>query len=297
VLALAAPAVLRRPVAAVTALALLTAVVVVRWPTPGWPAEGWVLAMCDVGQGDALVLRAGPASGVVVDAGPDPALVDDCLRRLGIEEVPLLVLTHFHADHIDGLPGVVDDRRVGSVLTTRVLDPPEGVDDVAALTRAEGLTAGPAAHAATATYGAATLQVLWPRPGPVDEGAGDGSSANDASVVLLAEVGGLRVLLTGDVEPPGQAALARSLPGLDVDVLKVPHHGSRYQDLAWLRSVGAEVALVSVGADNDYGHPADAVLEALEGEGAEVARTDQSGDLLVVPRADGPEVRARGSSR
>ncbi len=292
--AIAAPAVLRRPVVALTVMAMLAAFVLVRWPTPGWPAGGWVLAMCDVGQGDALVLNAGPGAGVVVDAGPDAALVDDCLRRLGIEEVPLLVLTHFHADHVDGLAGVVDGRRVGAVLTTRVLDPPGGAEEVAALARAHGLATGPASYAATATYGAVTLQVLWPRPGPVEEGSGDGSAANDASVVVLAEVGGLRILLTGDVEPPGQAALARTLPGLDVDVLKVPHHGSRYQDLAWLESLRPEVALVSVGADNDYGHPAPPVVDALTESGAEVHRTDLSGDVLVVPDGDAPTIRTRG---
>jgi len=295
-LALAAPAVLRRPVAALTVMAVLAAFVLVRWPTPGWPASGWVLAMCDVGQGDALVLNAGPGSGVVVDAGPDPALVDDCLRRLGIDEVPLLVLTHFHADHVDGLAGVVDGRRVGAVLTTRVLDPPGGAEEVADLARSHGLAAGPASYAATATYGAVTLQVLWPRPGPLEEGSGDGSAANDASVVLLAEVGGLRILLTGDVEPPGQAALARTLTGLDVDVLKIPHHGSRYQDLAWLESLRAEVALVSVGADNDYGHPAAPVIDALTASGVEVYRTDLSGDVLVVPDGDAADIRTRGST-
>ena len=286
-IAMAAPAVLRRPIAAIVATAVLATVVVVRWPTPGWPPEGWVLAMCDVGQGDALVVRSGPGSGVVVDAGPNPALVDDCLRRLGVREVPLIVLTHFHADHVDGLSGVIEGREVGAVLTTRVLDPPGGVAEVAELSRNEGLASGPASYAATATYGSATLQVLWPRPGPVEEGAGDGSSANDASVVLLAEVAGVRILLTGDVEPPGQAALARTLPGLAVDVLKVPHHGSRYQDLGWLESLDAEVALVSVGADNDYGHPAAPVLEALSASGAEVFRTDLGGDIAVTADGDG----------
>jgi competence protein ComEC len=135
--------------------------------------------------------------------------------------------------------------------------------------------------------------VLWPRSGPLEEGAGDGSSANDASVVVLAVVGGLRILLTGDVEPPGQAALARTLPGLDVDVLKVPHHGSRYQDLGWLDSLEPEVALVSVGADNDYGHPAPPVLDALSANGAEVYRTDLGGHIAVTVNGDGaPEVVA-----
>ena len=110
-------------------------------PTPGWPAAGWVLAMCDVGQGDALVLRAGPGAGVVVDAGPDPAAVDRCLDRLDVERVPLVVLTHFHADHVDGL-----ERRARRPVawvrswTTSLLDPPGAVDEVLAEAAAVGVT-------------------------------------------------------------------------------------------------------------------------------------------------------------
>jgi len=103
-------------------------------------------------------------------------------------------------------------------------------------------------------------------------------------VVLLAEVAGVRLLLTGDVEPVGQAALARAFPGLRVDVLKVPHHGSRYQDHDWLASLGARYAVVSVGADNDYGHPAAETLDALTGQGTEVLRTDRDGDVVVAVR-------------
>jgi competence protein ComEC len=129
-----------------------------------------------------------------------------------------------------------------------------------------------------------TLQVLWPPPDSPTVGAGDGSTANEASVVLLAEVRGVRLLLAGDVEPEGQARLAQLLPGLHVDVLKVPHHGSRYQDLDFLLSLGARLALVSVGADNDYGHPATSTLAPLAATGARVLRTDLDGDLVVVER-------------
>ena len=167
------------------------------------------------------------------------------------------MLTHFHADHVDGLAGVVDGRRVGAVLTTRVLDPPGGAEEVAALARAHGLATGPASYAATATYGAVTLQVLWPRPGPVEEGSRRRLRGQRRQRGRCwPRWAGLRILLTGDVEPPGQAALARTLPGLDVDVLKVPHHGSRYRTSTGSSRCDAEVALVSVGADNDYGHPA-----------------------------------------
>ncbi|MFB9311819.1 ComEC/Rec2 family competence protein [Nocardioides plantarum] len=293
-LTLLAPVVLRSARLTVPLAVVAVVVTTVPLPTPGWPAAGWVLAMCDVGQGDALVLNAGPGAGVVVDAGPDPALVDGCLDRLDVERVPLLVLTHFHADHVDGLAGVLDGRETGAVWTTSLLDPPAAVDDVVAQSAAAGVVPTLPARGAS-RFGAVVVQAVWPRPGPPVAGPGDGSTANDASVVLVAEVGGVRVLLTGDVEPPGQAALARALPGLDVDVLKVPHHGSRYQDLPWLLSVRAEVALVSVGADNDYGHPSRDVVDALTDAGTDVFRTDEGGDLLVVPTGGGGvRVRSRG---
>ncbi len=283
------PRVLRRPGSALACTGLLVVVMLVRPPSPGWPPDGWVLAACDVGQGDGLVLRAGPRAAVVVDAGPDPAAMDACLDRLEVEAVPLLVLTHFHADHVDGVAGVVGGREVGAVESTALLEPADGARDV---THALGRDPGPAAYGSTRRIGEVTLQVVWPRPGTrVDPGE---SAPNDASVVLVAEAGGVRALLTGDVEPSAQAALARDLAGLRVDVLKVPHHGSRHQDLDWLTSLGARVALVSVGAHNDYGHPAPDVLAALTAAGARVWRTDTSGDVVVVVREGEVGVVARG---
>ncbi|GGO78711.1 ComEC/Rec2 family competence protein [Nocardioides deserti] len=291
-LALLLRRVLVGPTTAVPLALLLAVAVLVRPPTPGWPADDWVLAMCDVGQGDALALRSGPGEAVVVDAGPDPGPVDRCLDDLGVDRVPLVVLTHFHADHVDGLAGVLDGRAVGAVEATTVLDPAGGVADAAAAAAGAGLTVGAASYGGTRRVGDVTLQVLWPRPGTAATGE-EGESANDASVVLLAEVGGVRVLLTGDLEPPGQAALARALPGLQVDVLKLPHHGSRYQDLPFLTSLGAQVVLVSAGEDNDYGHPAEEVLDPLSDAGASILRTDEDGDVLVRVTDDGLATRTR----
>jgi competence protein ComEC len=283
-LAMAGPYLLRRRTTGLGCCLLLVLAVLVRPPTPGWPPDGWVMVACDVGQGDALVLRAGPGAGVVVDAGPDPAAVDACLDRLEVTSVPLVVLTHFHADHVDGLAGIADGRRVGAIETTPLADPPDGVADVTAVARGIGLVPARAPYGVPRTVGDLTLQVLWPTAQAPTVGPGDGSTANNASVVLLVQVRGVRLLLCGDIEPEGQAALARAFPGLRVDVLKVPHHGSRYQDLDLLASLGARLALVSVGADNDYGHPAPGTLAALAGTGARVLRTDVDGDLVVVER-------------
>jgi len=290
VIAVTGPRLLRRPVTGLGAALVLVVAVLVRPPSFGWPPDGWVLVACDVGQGDALVLNAGPGRAVVVDAGPEPRAVDRCLDRLRVGEVPLLVLTHFHADHVDGISGVLAGRRVGAVETTRLLDPPGGVDEVDEAAEGAGLVPAPAAYGAALAVGPVTLQVLWPPSDSPTTGPGDGSTANEASVVLLVQVAGLRLLLTGDVEPEGQAVLARQLPGLRVEVLKMPHHGSAHQDEPWLLSLEPAVVLVSVGADNDYGHPAESALRPLAQAGAQVFRTDEDGDLAVVAAGGEPQV-------
>ena len=281
-LAVVLPAVLRRRATGLGCTALLVVAVLVPLPTPGWPPQGWVLVACDVGQGDGLVLNAGPGAAVVVDTGPDPELMDRCLSRLGVDRVPLLVLTHFHADHVDGLPGVLQGRSVGEIDVTSRADPLANVQDVLAEAAGRAPVRVPS-YGETRQVGRLTLQVLAPVPGTLshESGEGDGSGPNNASVVLLVSVEGVRLLLTGDVEPDAQKALARAWPGLQVDVLKVPHHGSRYQDLDWLLGLGARVALVSVGAGNDYGHPAAETLSPLAAAGLQVLRTDLDGDVAV----------------
>ena len=236
------------------------------------------------------MLRAGPGTAVVVDTGPDPRVMDRCLDRLGTSRVPLVVLTHFHADHVDGLTGVLDGRQVGEIDVTSRADPLANVEEVLAAAGGRAAVRVPP-YAETRQVGQLSLQVLGPVPGTLshDSGEGDGSGPNNASIVLLVEVQGVRLLLAGDVEPDAQRALARAWPGLRVDVLKVPHHGSRHQDLDWLLGLGARLAVVSVGADNDYGHPSAETLAPLEAAGLRVYRTDLDGDVAVIVR-DG-EVR------
>lgn len=283
---------LRRRWATVVTVAGLCVLVAVPPPTPGWPPRGWVAVACDVGQGDALVLAAGPGRGVVVDAGPDPSVAGRCLDRLGVRHVPLLVVSHFHADHMEGITGVLDGRVVDEVLVSPLADPVEGAREVLRVSAAQRVPVRVPALGESGAVGGLRWQVVAPAgatPTP-----GEGSPANNASLVLLAELRGVRVLAAGDLEPEGQAALQATLPGLRVDVLKVPHHGSRHQDHAWLAGLGARVAVVSSGRDNDYGHPAPQTLATLEDAGALVARTDLRGDVAVVV---GPEGRLSVVSR
>lgn len=264
---------LSRRLTGLTCCVLMLVVVLVPMPTPGWPPRGWVVAACDVGQGDALVLNAGKGNGVVVDAGPDPAAVDGCLDDLDVTRVPALVVTHFHADHVDGIAGVYDGRPVEEVLVTGLPDPPA---QFAAVRREAGATMRVPAYGETRQVGDVWWQVVGPVGGLVTP-----EDPNNSSLVLVATVRGVSVLLTGDVEPEGQADLAASLPDLDVDVLKVPHHGSRHQDIDFLTAASPEVAIASVGEENTYGHPAPDTLGPLEEAGAEVYRTDRDGDVVV----------------
>ena len=263
----------------VVAAAALGAVAVAALPPDrrGWPPPDWLLIMCDVGQGDALMIRAGESSAVVVDAGPSPDIVDGCLADAGISAVPALILTHFHADHVRGVAGVIRGRSVAQVLTTPVREPSEEADAADAVLADAGLRAEPVTAGDHRVIGGLDLRLLWPRRRISTE-----SVPNNASVVLVATIRGRRLLLTGDIEPPAQSAVAADVRTLPIDVIKVPHHGSRFQSPLLPVWAPASIALVSVGADNDYGHPAVETLAAWSRSGALLARTDLLGDVAVV---------------
>ena len=111
----------------------------------------------------------------------------------------------------------------------------------------------------------------------------ESSQENDSSLVLMADVAGVRLLLTGDLEPPGTGSPGQPA-SLRADVLKLPHHGSARQDPAFFAATGARVAIVSAGVDNDYGHPAPRTLRLAESLEMTVLRTDQHGAVAVTVR-------------
>ncbi|MEU8682617.1 ComEC/Rec2 family competence protein [Streptomyces sp. NPDC048611] len=266
--------VLRRPWLCV--LCALAVILAVCRPAPftrvltGWPPPGWRAVVCDVGQGDGLVLAAGDGTALVVDTGPEPQAIDRCLTDLGVRRIPLLVLTHFHADHVDGLPGALRGRAVGAIETTTLQEPPGQAQFVHATAAAARVPVARATPGERRRLGPLTWEVLWPpapppglpRPGgpgnpgspgnpadPADPGDLDGP--NDASVTLLVRTGGLTILLLGDLEPPAQQGLFAAHPELGgVDVLKVAHHGSGYQDPSLMHRLAPRLALISCGADN-----------------------------------------------
>ena len=267
------------------------------WPVPalqGWPRPGWVIVGCDVGQGDAFVIRTGPSRAVLVDTGPDPASVSVCLRDLGVRHVDLLVLTHFHADHVGGVPGVLAATSVGRTYVSPVRDPVEVSERTLAQLEAAGVPSHEVRDGERVQIGEVVVEVV----GPGQRAVVGGSAANNGSVVLDVDAAGTRILLTGDLEPEGARPVRERVRGRDYDVLKVAHHGSAAQDDPLVRGARAEVAMIGVGADNTFGHPAPSALSLLRATGALVLRTDTDGDVAVSRDAHGRlHVHRRGGER
>ena len=288
----------RRRVRALVAAALVGLLIVLlptRLAQPGWPVTGWAMVVCDVGQGDAVVLAtADAARAVLVDAGPEPTAVDRCLGRLGVRALSLVVLSHLHADHVGGLDGALGGRAVGAVAVGPARAPGWAWREVARVASAHRVPVVALHPGQQLRWPGLELEVIGPRfvPGEVDER--DGTAVNDTSVIIRAATAAGSMLLTGDVELAGQADLLSAGVDLRADVLKVPHHGSRFSGPEFLAAVRPRLALVSVGAGNRYGHPSGSVLDSLARGGALVRRTDDSGDIAVVGQPGGPAVVARG---
>jgi competence protein ComEC len=267
----------RRMVAAFVVVSVLV-LIPGRAVVSGWPAAGWVFVACDVGQGDGLVLPAGEHTAVVIDSGPDPVAMDRCLSSLQITDVALLVFTHYHLDHVGGIVGVFHGRTVQQVVTGPLAEPAGGVSLVHSVLIAHHLTMGAAPIGTTVDIGAVRLDFL----APLAPFRGTRSDPNNSSVIIRATVRGVRILLPGDAEIAAQQSVLESGADLRADVLKVPHHGSAYSDPGFLAAVGAKVAVISVGAGNDYGLPAPSLLRELDQLGLPMRRTDRDGDVAVV---------------
>ena len=251
--------------------------------------DGWSIAACDVGQGDALVVRSAGRI-ALIDTGPEPGPLEECLRSLGIERIDLLVLTHFDLDHVGGASALVG--RVSTVLHGPAVRPSD--ERVLADLAGGGAVVESVSQGRTGTLGDAEWRVHWPLADDVVFPSG-----NDASVVMEIHGGGVpRSIFLGDLSAASQRLLARraALTG-GYAVVKVAHHGSADQDADLYRALRPRVALISVGAGNDYGHPRQETLALLTASGAEVLRTDLDGRVLLAVRAGTLEIWTDGDVR
>ncbi len=247
------------------------------------PPARLTIRFFDVGQGDAALVTSPRGATILVDAGPDPAQVATELAALGVKRLDVAVATHPHADHIAGFPDVFARIPVSLVLEPGCDEPSPSYDAFLDAVAEEDLAVAHPRAGESLDVGDLHVDVL----APAGCASGTASDPNNESLVLRVSLGDDVVLFPGDAEEPSQRAMLEADAPIGADVLKVPHHGGDTSEPAFLESVGARIAVVSVGQPNDYGHPVPEVLETLRDGGSTVLRTDLLGDVIVTFAPDG----------
>lgn len=258
-----------------------------RAPVPALPAAGWVrVDFVSVGQGDAALVTSPTGKTVLIDGGPRQAgeRLVAFLRERTKAPLDLVLLTHRHEDHLGGLAAVIEARGArmfldalppageghGSTLYGRLLD---------VIERRRIPVRQVEAGRTIELGGSARLVLLSPPPSPI---TGSRSDVNANSVVARLDHGRVRVLFTADAEAITERWLLARGADLQASVLKVAHHGSRHSSTpAFLQAVAPRVAVISLGADNRYHHPAPETLERLARAGTRVYRTDLDGTITL----------------
>ncbi len=249
------------------------------WLAALTPSSGHLsVTVLDVGEGEAILIEDAARHRILVDGGPSAGAIEAALgRRLPFYDrrIDLVVLTHPQADHLGGLPAVMDRYRVGAVMTTSASADTQLYrvwEETVEKSRAKRIEARRGVQIRLAD--GAVLTVLAPGPWQAPE------SINEGSLVMRLDYQETSFLLTGDMGDEEEQRLLRAGTDLSADVLKVGHHGSRTStSAAFLRRVQPEVGVVSVGAGNRFGHPAPEVLHRLAGQ--LVLRTDLNGDVTL----------------
>jgi competence protein ComEC len=244
------------------------------------PLRGVIVTMINVGQGDAILVRQGTHT-MLIDGGPDPSLLLKGLSAQGVHRIDLLVISHPHADHVDGLVPIAETFPIG-----RALDPytPANLPAYDAIVTALARRRIPRDRAvAGMTYrlGEATVDVLWPAIERMHDTPAD---INNNSIVMRVRYGGDAILLAGEVQEEGQQELLKQPDLLRAAVVKVSHHGSAHMVPEFYFATRARAALIPVGP-NTFGHPAAQTLAALRG--MTILRSDRQGTISVALDGNG----------
>jgi competence protein ComEC len=253
-----------------------------------WPQHDWQIASCDVGQGDATVLRSG-ASIALIDVGKFDSKIDRCLTDLGISEIHLLVLTHFDQDHVLAINGALKGRKVGRVLVSPFIDERPAAKAALSALHVRGVKSTNAYKNMRGTLGTATWIVLSP-----SMTASEAEDSNDASIAMLFRFADYSLLALADLGEKGQMRLAENIGRWHEGwvsehdlVLKVSHHGSADQYAELIEHIRPSVSLISVGESNGYGHPTARTLKLLGRTNTLICRTDQLGSISLARNGKG----------
>jgi competence protein ComEC len=248
------------------------------------------VSFLNVGQGDAILIEAPNGNQVLIDGGPGRKILSELGQALPFYDrsIDLIIVTHPDSDHIGGLPLVLKNYAVVGFLEPEALplrgEGPGVICDTAICEALETAVTAEGAQKITAHRGqviqlgrGAELEILSP-VGPMA-----GKDTNSASVVAKLTYGATSFLFTGDAPQATERQLIfADGKNLDIEVLKVGHHGSDTSSAPeFLAATSPEVAVISVGADNRYGHPKTSVLDSLAKIGAKILRTDQQGRIEI----------------
>lgn len=232
----------------------------------------------DVGQGESVILTSGGET-ALVDCGSsnsykDPGgLAADTLHSMGVRELSAVVVTHYHADHTNGLYEVLRRIPVQTIYLPDIEDEYGVRERLVSLAEEKGAQVTYVTKETADTLGD-TVLTIYP---PVQSG-GD---LNELGLTALASAGDFDLLITGDMSGSTEKKLVETYALPDIEVLVVSHHGSRYSsNIRFLKSVTPEAAVISVG-DNNYGHPSEETLQRLLAVGADIWRTDQQGTIRI----------------
>jgi competence protein ComEC len=246
----------------------------------GWPLSDWEVVACDVGQGDALVIKS-LGRVAVIDVGKDEGLIDSCLSELGVRTIDLLVLTHFDFDHVGGLTGALGGRSVSHAIVSGF--PDDRPATKSSLDQLEEI--GTQVIVAEPTISGSLGEFGWRVLAPTKTAA-EAKDSNDASVTMVFRSSKLDLVLLGDLGAEGQERVSKSViqtigSSNKPLILKVSHHGSNDQSASFHQKLKPDLALISVGSENGYGHPGKQALQILGSAGAQVLRTDLLGAIAI----------------
>ncbi|CAM3815579.1 DNA internalization-related competence protein ComEC/Rec2 [Mesobacillus zeae] len=259
-------------------------------------SEGKIVFL-DVGQGDSILIELPYRHGTyMIDTGGSLAFSREAwqekrnsfntgedillpyLKSEGIRSIDKLVLTHGDADHVGGAVSLMSGMDVKEVLLPQFAQESDLERKIIAAAREDTRMARIEAGNKWVA-GNAQFQALWPASKQKDK--------NDGSIVLWASIGGKTWLFTGDLGEKGEQQLLKNYPDLNIDVLKAGHHGSRHSSSeAFINQVTPNIAVISAGRNNRYGHPHKEVLMELQARNARVLRTDTNGAVIFSFRGE-----------